>query len=188
MSLWPPPIRYSISVILSVALIVAAYEAIDASGIFGLADWQTHVLGIAFCILSVGFIAATLLKHERASSLKLRDERDLSTALINSLPAAVALFDSAGTVLKSNANFLGYTESEARKLAISDLVSAKQWPLMAELFQRTVTSEFVAAAEFELITRDGTHIPQELRDRAEAMAEEIRQPLGRNGWSDRPSP
>lgn len=163
MSLWPPPVRYSISVVLSVVLIVAAYEAIDGSGLFGLADWQTHVLGVAFCVLSVGFIAATLLKHERAGALKLRDERDLITALINSLPAAVALFDASGRLLKSNANFLGYTESEARKLAISDLVSPQQWPLMAELFQRTVNSEFVTAAEFDVITRDGSPIPHLVR-------------------------
>lgn len=128
MSFWPPSIRYYVSVVLGAALIIAAYEAIDRSGIFGLAHWQTHVLAVAFCILSVGFIAGTLLKHEQASALKLRGERDLSTALINSLPAAVALLDSSGAILNSNANFLGYSPMEAKKIAVRDLVAPPTSP------------------------------------------------------------
>lgn len=162
MPLWPPSVRYSISVVLSGFLVCAAYEAIDGSGIFGLADWQTHILGVTFCVLCVGFILKTLLRYERLTALKLRSERDLSTALFNSLPAAVALLDSSGRILNSNANFLGYSQSEAGQLGLLDLVVPHQRGLLQEQFQSALTSGS-AATEFDLITRDGKRIPHVVR-------------------------
>jgi diguanylate cyclase (GGDEF)-like protein/PAS domain S-box-containing protein len=151
-------LRFLVPAALIGLLIIAAYEGIDGSGIFGLAGWQTHILGVAFCVISVSSFVGTLVGHERAAALKLRAERDLSTALINSLPAAVALYDSSGIIQRWNSNFLGYSEPELLNTHMQRIVAADQWPIMKERFKEALTAGF-GAGEFELIAKNGARIP-----------------------------
>lgn len=155
-------LRYTILALFAGLLIAAAFEEIDRPGIFGLAAWQAHAVALAFCVLAVSVVLESLRHRERTAALKLRAEKDLTRALINSLPAAVALFDSAGAIRIANANFLGYSEAEARTKMIRDLVAPTQWPLMAETFQRAMTCGF-AAGEFDLVHKGESHIPHVVR-------------------------
>lgn len=155
-------VHFIVSAALGALLIIAAYESIDGSGIFGLADWQTHILGVAFCLVSVSLVVGVLLRHERSATMKLRDERDLSRALVQSLPAAVALFDSSGTIRRWNTNFLGYSEQETLNRRMHTLVAAHHWSAMEERFKEAFNSGF-AAGEFDLVAKGGAHIPCVLR-------------------------
>ncbi|HEV2323277.1 MAG TPA: PAS domain S-box protein [Terracidiphilus sp.] len=162
MSLRLGSLRFIVSAPLVVVLIIAAYDGIDGSGIFGLADWQTHILGVVFCVVSVSLIVGVLLNYERAAALKLRDERDLSSALIKSLPAAVALFDASGIILRWNTNFLGYAEQEVLDTRVHAYVASHHISAMEANFKNAMTAGF-AAGEFELIAKNGAHIPCLLR-------------------------
>jgi len=51
-------------VVLTVALVIAAFEGTDRATILDLRPWQTHLLTITFCIVSIVSLRA-LLAHVR---------------------------------------------------------------------------------------------------------------------------
>ncbi|HRE79625.1 MAG TPA: PAS domain S-box protein [Opitutaceae bacterium] len=90
----------------------------------------------------------------RCAEDKVRQERDFSEALINSLPGVVYFYDRAGRFLRWNNNFervTGYTSSELASMHPLDLFPDAEKALVAarigkvfELGEATIESDFLA--------------------------------------------
>lgn len=155
-------LRDFFAAILAVSLIIAAFEWIDGATMLGLRHWQSHLAAITFCIVSFGSFGCLLLHRERNSARRLRRERDLSKALIDNLPAVVALIESSGKIVRWNNNFLGYSEAEAMEAGLTSFVApADRDALVGKL---TTACEYgFAEAEFSLTTKDKHRIPCVMR-------------------------
>lgn len=89
-------------------------------------------------------------------------ERDLSDALINSLPGIFYVFDEHGKFLRWNGNFLtvtGYNDEEMQKAHPLDFfASDEEKQLIAQKIQE-VFEDGSVSVESRLITKDGTRVP-----------------------------
>lgn len=87
----------------------------------------------------------------------LREERDFSNAIIESLPGAFFLIDQDRRFIRWNKNhelMLGYTPDELRCLDALDTIHADDRPLMLEMI-RTVLEQGQAQQKMRVITKTG---------------------------------
>lgn len=88
-------------------------------------------------------------------------EKDLSEAVLNSLPGVYYMFDKKGRFLRWNRHFeiaTGYSRDEVGTLTPYDLFDGKDKPYIMERIQRVFeTGE--SNAEASLVSKDGTRTP-----------------------------
>jgi PAS domain S-box-containing protein len=102
----------------------------------------------------------TLLRREQMSVQELRDQKALSDALIDGLPAVVCIFDDRGKLQRANAYFeatLGYHAADWRRMSALDIVAEEDRNRMGRVFQG-VFQQGRATDEASLMAKDGTRI------------------------------
>lgn len=111
--------------------------------------------------LSLGLDNIGRQESRQLAELKMRQERDFSEAIINSLPGVLYLYDQSGRFLRWNANFervTGYGPDEIASKHPLDLFTGTDRNAVAarieEVFERGT-----AEVEALLLTKDGRQLP-----------------------------
>ncbi len=101
------------------------------------------------------------LTERKQTEESLRQERDFSETILDSLPGVFYLYDEQGCFLRWNKNFTqvtGYTNAEMARLHPLDFFSGPDKKLLAERIQEVFT-QGVASVEADFVAKDGTRIP-----------------------------
>jgi PAS domain S-box-containing protein len=105
-------------------------------------------------------LALDLLQREKLSAQQAREERALSDAVIQALPALVTLLDSEGRALRWNTSFetmLGYSTEDITRLRVLDIVAEEDKKWVADNLQQ-ILERGAAECEASLIRKDGTRV------------------------------
>lgn len=117
-------------------------------------EFTLELSALAAVLLGAG-IALRLLVN---AAERLQDAKDLSDALIENLPAAVAIFDTKGRINRWNNNFLGYSRSEAFQKNIFAIIAPESQEAAQRALQGATTTS-VASLEARLLAKTGAAIP-----------------------------
>jgi len=98
----------------------------------------------------------------QAAELKLREEKDFSDAVINSLPGTFFMFDENGRMVRWNRSFeqhTGYQQHEISNMRAVDFISEHDRALIADAGKRIIERNEELTLEADMINRDNNEFP-----------------------------
>lgn len=101
------------------------------------------------------------IAERRRSEESMRQERQFSDAIINSMPGIFYMFDTDGTFLRWNANFekvSGYSSTEVAAMHPTDFFAGAEKDFIRERIAE-VFANGASDAEADFVSRDGTSTP-----------------------------